>query len=85
MWPEILTSLDAEPDQTGMELFERLRSNHPDDFDDGQLRTLQRRLKEWRSAAARRLVFAGHDLSIHDSGVALSGRILREAPGNIAT
>jgi hypothetical protein len=64
VWPEVLAWLDADPDQTGTELLDRLRAHHPGDFGDGQLRTLQRRLKEWRSAAARRLVFAAHTPSI---------------------
>jgi hypothetical protein len=50
---------DAEPDRTGKELFQRLQAERPGVFLDGQLRTFQRRVKEWRSAAARRLVFAG--------------------------
>jgi hypothetical protein len=42
----------------GKELFARLQAAHPGVFPDGQLRTFQRRVKEWRQAAARRLVFA---------------------------
>jgi len=49
---------DAEPERTGRELFERLQAEHPGVYPDGQLRTLQRRLKGWRREAARRLVFA---------------------------
>jgi len=51
---------EAEPERTGKELFQRLQSEHPDVFPDGQLRTLQRRIKQWRRAAARQLVFAPH-------------------------
>lgn len=57
-WPTVVTWLEAEPDRTGRELFERLRREQPDTFPPGQLRTLQRRIKMWRRAAARRLVFA---------------------------
>jgi hypothetical protein len=49
---------DAEPERTGRELFERLQAEHPGVYPDGQLRTLQHRLKGWRREAARRLVFA---------------------------
>ena len=35
----------------------RLQEEHPGIFPDGQLRTLQRRVREWRAAAAKRLVF----------------------------
>lgn len=57
VWVEITTWLDAEPDQLGVELFARLQSSYPGRFPDGQLRTLQRRLADWRITAASRLVF----------------------------
>lgn len=57
-WPEILVWLEAEPDSTAKELFDRLREAHPDKFGPGQLRSLQRRVKDWRVIAARRLLFA---------------------------
>ncbi len=84
VWPEVLVWLDTEPDQTGTELLDRLRAHQPGAFSDGQLRTLQRRVREWRRAAARRLVFAGYDLSINGSDAARpSGRIPRETSGSI--
>ena len=36
---------------------ERLQAERPAVYPDGQLRTLQRRLKEWRREAAHRMVF----------------------------
>ena len=57
-WPRVVTWLESEPDRTAKELFERLRGERPGDFSVGQLRTLQRRVMEWRRLAARRLVFA---------------------------
>ena len=54
----MVTWLESEPDRTAKELFERLRGECPGDFAAGQLRTLQRRVMEWRRLAARRLVFA---------------------------
>lgn len=63
VWPEVLIWLEAEPDRTGKEVFHRLQAAHPGTFPNGQIRTLQRRLKEWRAAAARRLVFTGADVS----------------------
>ena len=56
-WPLLRQWFDAEPGRTGRELFERLQTEHPGVYPDGQLRTLQRRLKGWRREAARRLVF----------------------------
>ena len=50
---------EAEPWRTSRELFERLQEQRPGVFPDGHLRTLQRRLKEWRREQAHRLVFGG--------------------------
>jgi hypothetical protein len=47
----------AEPWRTSREFFERLQTEQPGVFPDGQLRTLQRRLKEWRRAMAHKMVF----------------------------
>jgi hypothetical protein len=41
--------------------FERLQSDYPGTFADGQLRTLQRRVKEWRAVMARELIHATLD------------------------
>ena len=57
-WPRVVTWLESEPERTAKELFERLRAEGPGGFSTGQVRTLQRRVKEWRRLAARRLVFA---------------------------
>jgi hypothetical protein len=48
---------EAEPWHTSRELLERLQAERPGVYPDGQLRTLQRRLKEWRREAAHRMVF----------------------------
>ena len=47
----------AEPWRTARELLERLQGEHPGVYPDGQLRTLQRRLKGWRREVAHTLVF----------------------------
>lgn len=57
-WPSVRAWLEAEPDRIGRELFVRLQGELPGVFPDGQLRTFQRRVREWRLAAARQLVFA---------------------------
>jgi hypothetical protein len=62
VWVEIRASLEADPDRTALEILLTLQAQHPGTFPDGQLRTLQRRVKEWRSAKARELVFAHPDL-----------------------
>ena len=48
---------EAEPAQTGSELLLRLQTSHPDRYPDALLRTVQRRLKIWRSKIASKLVF----------------------------
>lgn len=57
VWPRVVLWLESEPDRTAKELPHRLRAEG-EDFIDGQPRTLQRRVKQWRLQAARRLVFA---------------------------
>ncbi len=59
VWVDVLAWLQAEPDATGKALMERLQLEHPDRFSEGQLRTMQRRLKEWRGIMAKELVYAG--------------------------
>src|SRR3954463_14770429 len=48
--------LTDEPTATAKELFQRLQARMPGLFTAGQLRTLQRRVKQWRTEIARRLV-----------------------------
>jgi len=54
---ELLGWFEAEPWHTSRELLERLQAQCPGVYPDGQLRTLQRRLKDWRREAAHRMVF----------------------------
>lgn len=56
VWPELLDWLQRDPDTTAKELFLRLRGKYPGTYKDGQLRTLQRRVKGWRRAMARELI-----------------------------
>jgi hypothetical protein len=55
--PELREWFEKEPWHTSRELLERLQAERPGVYPDGQLRTLQRRLKEWRREAAHRMVF----------------------------
>jgi hypothetical protein len=59
VWTEVLRWLQERPDITAKELFERLQKEQPGRFPDGQLRTLQRRIREWRQVLARKLVYVG--------------------------
>ena len=51
---------------------QRLQSRYPGSYPDGQLRTLQRRLKIWRSEMARELIF--------DTSAELNSAVERSAP-----
>src|SRR6266702_7831094 len=48
---------EVEPWRTSRELFGRLQTEYPGIYLGGQLRTLQRRIKEWRREIAHRMVF----------------------------
>lgn len=56
VWFEILPWLQNEPEATAKQLYQRLQIQHPGVFN-GQLRTLQRRVKDWRAVMAKQLVF----------------------------
>jgi hypothetical protein len=49
-WSEIEARLREAPGLEAKTLFELLREQHPDRYEEGQLRTLQRRVKRWRAA-----------------------------------
>jgi hypothetical protein len=49
-WPEVEARLQATPELEAKTLFELLQQQHPGRYEDGQLRTLQRHVKQWRAA-----------------------------------
>ena len=51
VWEEVAGWLANEPERTAQSLFTQLQAAHPGRFPDGQLRTLQRRVKNWRAQA----------------------------------
>jgi hypothetical protein len=55
-WLLVEEWLNQQPDATAKDLFCRLQAQAPNQFDPGQLRTLQRRVKQWRTEIARQLV-----------------------------
>jgi len=48
-WPELKARLKDAPELEARALFEDLQSRKPDTYHAGQLRTLQRRIKQWRA------------------------------------
>jgi hypothetical protein len=49
VWPELAAQLQTNPGLQAKSLFDDLQRRYPGRFADGQLRTLQRRLKLWRT------------------------------------
>ena len=49
VWPEIGEFLEQNPGLEAKALFEHLQRRDPGRFEDGQLRTFQRRVKDWRA------------------------------------
>ena len=63
MWCEVLNWLQQQPDATAAELMDRLILHYPERYSRGQLRTLQRRIRHWRSVMAKQLVYASAENS----------------------
>jgi len=63
VWSIVEAWLGVDPDRTAKELLARLQLAQPETFSDNLLRTLQRRVKAWRSSRARELVFGSDDLA----------------------
>ncbi|MFO1066663.1 MAG: ISNCY family transposase [Pirellulales bacterium] len=55
-WTTILEWLEKQPDATATSLLERLKAKSPEKYDDRQLRSLQRRIGQWRYIMAKQLV-----------------------------
>ncbi len=60
VWPQLQELLQLNPGLEAKTLFADLQRRFPGRFDDGQLRTLQRRIKQWRALAgpAKEVFFA---------------------------
>ncbi len=50
VWPEIEAMLREEPRLKAKTIFEELQAKEPGRFQDGQLRTLQRQIRQWRAS-----------------------------------
>ncbi len=61
VWALVQERLAADPARTAKDLFHELQAEHPGRFPDVQLRTLQRRVQQWRSTAL---------LTFHDAWLA---------------
>jgi hypothetical protein len=64
---ELRAWFDADPASTGRQLLERLQETYPGCYPDGLVRTVQRRLKIWRSEIAHALVFGRAGGALNDA------------------
>ena len=48
VWPEAEALIKEEPGLEALTVFQELQRRYPGEFQDGQLRTLQRRVRVWR-------------------------------------
>ena len=58
VWCEILDWLQQQPDLKAADLLDRLMARYPNRYSRRQLRTLQRRVRQWRIVVAKQLVYA---------------------------
>ena len=58
----------------------RLRMAHPGRYTDAQLRTLQRRVQQWRGIMAKKLVYGSADEAVADPGAMPELALVGSAP-----
>ena len=68
VWCDVLAWLQENPDATAGASLARLRVAHPGRYTDAQLRTLQRRVQQWRGIMAKKLVYGSADEAVADPG-----------------
>jgi chromosomal replication initiation ATPase DnaA len=85
VWPAVEALLDADAKLEAKTLFDWLQREHPERFADGQLRTLQRRMKVWRATKgpAKEVFFA----QVHHPGkshavCAIAQELVRRSGGH---
>ena len=61
VWCDVLNWLQDDPDASAVALLNRLRVADPDRFSRAPLRTLQRRVQQWRSIMANKLAYASSE------------------------
>ena len=57
VWPVLLGWLEERPDMEAKSMFKQLQASGFGEFPDGQLRTLQRRVRVWRKQIVQQLVY----------------------------
>jgi hypothetical protein len=86
VWTKVKGWLVVDPDITAKALLVRLRQEHSCSFSPGQLRTLQRRVRDWRQEMARRLIFFTDAVATDSTPTEDVGAIPRQLlAGNISS
>src|ERR1035437_6743450 len=63
VWPVLLGWLEEKPDLEAKQMLKRLQASGYGNFPDGQLRTLQRRVRVWRTQIVQQLVYGTERLN----------------------
>ena len=66
VWCDVLGWLQEDPDASAATLLDRLQEAEPDRFSRAHLRTLQRRVQQWRGIMASKLVYAASEITLTD-------------------
>ena len=69
VWPMLLSWLEEQPDMEAKTMLKHLQASGHGDFTDGQLRSLQRRVRIWRMQIVKHLVYGVPEVTTVD-GVA---------------
>ena len=66
VWCDVFEWLQEDPDASAMALLGRLQAEHPGRFGRANLRTLQRRVQQWRGIMANKLVYAASEATLQN-------------------
>ncbi len=69
-WAEMVQCLEAESDQTALELLGEFQARYPDRYTCETLSALHRRVRVWRQEAAQRLICDMNDVAAHVTATA---------------
>ena len=68
LWCDVLGWLQEDLDTSAVALLGQLQETEPDRFSRAHLRTLQRRVPQWRGIMADKLVYAASEATLPDPG-----------------
>ena len=68
VWCDVLGWLQEDPDASAVALLGRLQETEPERFSRAHLRTLQRKVQQWRGIMTDKLVYAASGATLPDPG-----------------